>query len=129
MIEEAINLIKPPVPQLTNWQTLFASAKSAIGRFNNPNADNVKTLFRDCIGMPDITDEWYWRNCDSARAVQYLNQLLILRHKIAHGVKPRPSVDNGYASWLPGFIRSLANCTDRGIKKYYEQNLGLRNIF
>jgi len=129
LIEETINLIKPPNPPVTNWQSLYASTKSAIGRFNNPTAENVKTLFRDCVGITDITSDWYWRNCNSARAAQYLNELLIKRHEIAHGVNPRPTISNDYAAWLPNFIRNLAKCTDRGVKNYLELNLGLRNIY
>jgi hypothetical protein len=129
VIEETIILIKPPYPPVTNWQSLYASTKSTIGRFNNPNAEHVKTIFRDCIGITDITSEWYWRNCDTARAVEYLNELLSKRHEIAHGINPRPIIDNDYASWLPDFVRNLARCTDRGIKKFLEQNLGMNNIF
>jgi hypothetical protein len=129
VLEESLQLIKPPLPTITNWQTLYASSKSAIGRFNTPNAENVKRLFRDNLGISDITCEWYWKKCDSSKAIENLNEALLMRHRIAHGTNPRPKIRNDYASWLPKLINNLAMCTDRGIKNYLEKEMGLQGIF
>jgi len=85
---ESIELLRPGAPPMAHWQSLNATARSAIGRFNNPNADNVRALFRDVIGLADVTSEWYWRNCASQRSIAYLNDMLRHRHEIAHGVNP-----------------------------------------
>lgn len=127
--EESTILLNPPIPPLASWPALVASAKSAIGRFHNPSADNVKNLLRDCLGIPDISNDWHWRNCNHEKAVKHLNELLKLRHQIAHGATPRPRVRNDYASSLPHFIKNLAKCTDDGIKQYLEATFGLQNVF
>ncbi len=67
VIIEAITAIRPAAGNaLGNWPALNASARSAIGRFNNPNVENVRMLISHSIGLPDITASWYWRNCTVA---------------------------------------------------------------
>ena len=126
---ESIDLLKPPSPPFGVWQALNASTRSAIGRFNTPSAENVRNLFRDSIGLTDVTQEWYWQNCDTQKATDYLNDVLRKRHEIAHGVNPRPIINNNYASWLPAFVRNLARCTERSLKQYLEQEMGLQHVF
>jgi hypothetical protein len=41
--------------------------------------------------------------------------MLLDRHRIAHGVNPRPTIHNGPAASLPDLARSLGECTDSAI--------------
>ena len=52
VLVEALNAIRPAagVP-LGPWAALNASARSSIGRFNNPNVENVRVLISDAIGQ------------------------------------------------------------------------------
>lgn len=126
---EVIELLKPPSQPLGHWQLLNASTRGAIGRFHTPNASNVRMLLRDSIGLNDITTEWYWQNCPPAKAMLWLDELLTFRHQIAHGAKPRPVIHSYYSSWVSGFIKNLARCTDRGLKNYLQNSLGMSNVF
>jgi len=126
IVVEAVTLMRPAEgAPLGNWPALNASARSQIGRFNNPNVDNVRTLISDAIGLPNITAAWSWKNCNPDRARTLLAQALTYRHQIAHGVNPRPVIQNQYASWLPFFFRKLAGCTDAAIYEYLVVTLGI----
>jgi hypothetical protein len=125
LLKEAILLIRPPAPPLGPWPALNASALSQVGRFNNPNMANVRTLFSDYLGLHDVTAFWAWRNCPVARSRSYLEDALRFRHQIAHGVNPRPTVHNSYSSWLPSFFHHLGQCTDYGVGHHLSNNLGV----
>jgi RiboL-PSP-HEPN len=126
VVIEAINAIRPvPPAALGAWPTINASARSAIGRFNNPNVENVRMLFSDSIGLANITTFWSWRNCTIEHARELLAEALRLRHEIAHGVNPRPVIHNPYARWLPSFFRRLGSRTDFGIRDYLQNTMGV----
>ena len=127
-IMEAITAIRPAVGSpLGSWAALNASARSAIGRFNNPNVENVRKLLSDAIGLPDITLSWWWRNCTVEHARERLAEALDLRHQIAHGVNPRPVIHSAYATSLPNFYRRLGSRTDAGIRDFLVNTLGIAN--
>src|SRR2546428_1974876 len=44
IIIEAINAIRPVPAALANWPVLNSGARTLIGRFNNPNVENVRNL-------------------------------------------------------------------------------------
>jgi RiboL-PSP-HEPN len=89
VIREAITALRPaPGTPLGTWAALHASARSSIGRFNNPNVENVRMLLSDAVGLPDITVFWSWRNCTVVHARELLAEALRFRHQIAHGINP-----------------------------------------
>jgi hypothetical protein len=115
VIKESVEAMKPPAPPVGPWAALKASVLSDIGRFNTPNAQNVRQLVRDSLGLDNVTDAWAWRNCTPVQARTRLDEMLGYRHKIAHGVNPRPNIRNKYGSSLPDFVRSLGSQTDAAI--------------
>lgn len=127
VVKEALQAIKPPSPPSSVWPALNANALSLVGRFNNPTTDNVKNLIASTIGLEDVTVYWYWRNCSVTKARDLLRDALRYRHQIAHGVNPRPTIHNGYSSWLPGFFRRLGECTDYGVWEFIDQELGIKD--
>lgn len=125
LVIEAIEALRPLGPPAGVWPALNASARNKVGRFNNPNPQNVKMLFAESIGLPNIRSHWVWQSCSSQKATEKLQEALRIRHEIAHGVNPRPVVHNQYASWLPGFFRRLGRCTDRAVRTHMVQVLGV----
>lgn len=125
---EAVIALRPPAgTPLGNWPTMNATARSLIGRFNNPNVDHVRQLIADTIGLADVTASWQWRNVASGRARELLTEALRFRHQIAHGVNPRPVIHHDYASWLPRCFLRLGRCTDQAIRAYLTATLGIPN--
>ncbi len=126
VLVEAIDAIRPaPGAAPGSWPVLNASARSLIGRFNNPNVDNVRMLISDSIGLPDIAIWWSWRNCTIEQARERLAEALRFRHQIAHGVNPRPIIHSPYATMLVSFFQRIGSRTDAGIRDFLVNTLGI----
>jgi hypothetical protein len=127
LVRESLAAMRPPGPPLGLWPTLNAAARSQLGRFHTPSTEQVRQLISDAIGLPDVHHAWTWTNCPPELAAQRLSEVLDFRHRISHGVHPRPAVQNPYASWLPEFFRRLARCTDDAVRDYLVDVLGIAN--
>ena len=126
VLRESLDASRPAPPTLMgNWPALNASARTQIGRFNNPNSQKVRELISDSIGLADVSQHWAWQNTTPQQARDRLDQALTLRHQIAHGVNPRPTIHNGHSSRLPGFFRILGKKTDHAIRDYLVNALGI----
>ena len=124
VVSEVVDAIRPAAPPLDPWPALKAFVDSSTKRFNTPNPDNVKKHVA-AIGIPDITASWSWRRNNSAHATQRLEDLVLLRHKIAHGVHPRPTIHHWYAKAAPELVRRIAECTDAAIAADVQTRLGV----
>ncbi len=118
LMRESVQALRPPVPALGAWPALNAYAMGLLGNFNTPNAVNVERLIRNCLGLADVQLSWTWQNCTSAQAVARLTEAMTYRHRIAHGVNPRPIIHNNYSSELPYLFRRLARCTDSAVRNH-----------
>jgi len=127
LVRESLQALRPPAPSLGLWPALNATIRGQLGRFNNPNLENVRLLISDAIGLPDIQTSWTWRNGSAPQAVQRLTGAMKLRHEIAHGVNPRPVVSTAYASQLPDFFRRLGRATDHAVRDHLVSILGIAN--
>ena len=121
---EATGALRPADDHLGNWPALMAAVKSAAGKFNTPNAQNVIHLVRNSIGLDDVSRSWQWQGTPREKAKVRLEKALKFRHQIAHGVRPRPTIRHQYASGLPKFFEKLAESTDRAICNYLSDELG-----
>ena len=125
LVRESVVAMRPAAPPLGAWSVHNAWILGQLGRFNNPNMENVRTLISDAIGLQDVQYTWVWQNCTSTQATQRLAYAMRLRHQIAHGVNPRPIVDNDYSSKLPDFFRRLGRATDRAVRNHLVTTIGL----
>lgn len=55
-----------------------------VKRFNTPNLSNIDNLFENTLGIEDITCKFQWDTMTRDKAAQILDDVLKLRHKIAH---------------------------------------------
>lgn len=118
LVRESIQILCPPAPPQGVWQALNAFVENLLARFNTPNRENVRALLQQSLGLPDIHLAWAWRNCPSPQTVDRLAEVMRLRHEIAHGVNPRPSIHHDYSSRLRDFFRRLARCTDAAVRNH-----------
>ena len=123
LVKESIDSFKPTVAANTLWQSINADARSQIGRFNTPNVDNVRRLIADTLGLQDVTQFWAWQNTTPQQACDRLKEAITHRHHVAHGVNPRPTIHNQYASRLPGFFKKLGLSTDLAVRAYLVNTL------
>jgi hypothetical protein len=127
LMRESLQVLRPAAQPLGKWSALIAFILGELARFHTPNAQNVASLINRCLGLADVRLSWAWRNCTPAQAEALLNEALALRHEIAHGVNPRPVIHNPYSTWLPGFMRRLARCTDDSVRNHLVATHGLPN--
>jgi hypothetical protein len=127
LVAECLVALRPSGPSLGPWPVHNASVRSQLGRFNNPNSENVRMFLSDALGMPNVHAAWAWRSCSPAQAVHRLSDAMRYRHEIAHGVNPRPVVASLYSSGLPDFFRRLGRCTDRAVRDHLVNTLGITN--
>jgi len=128
LVRESVLALRPAGPPFADpWPALNAYVTGRLGRFNTPNQHNVEELIRSCLGLSNVHHTWTWQNCTSAQAVQRLDGAMDFRHRIAHGVNPRPTVHNLYSSQLPEFFGRLAQCTDEAVRNHLVAVHGLAN--
>ena len=125
LVREAMVLLRPATPPLGSWPALNASVRGMLGRFNTPNTDQIRQLFSDTVGLPDLQQAWVWPGFTAAQARERLQEVMEFRHQIAHGVNPRPAVDTQFASNLRQFFYRLARCTDDRVRQHLAADLGV----
>ncbi len=125
LVVESVDVMRPAVPPLGSWPSHKAIVLGETKRFNTPNPDNVKSLLSLTLGVPDVTQAWFWPGHTSAKAMQDLTNAMKLRNQIAHGVNPRPTVLHQYSSQLPDFFRHLGRVTDRTVRDHLINVLGI----
>lgn len=68
--------------------TLHALAKAkvenAVARFNTPSRKNIDQLFKEALGIPNISERWTWDSVTAKQAGEMLDCVVKLRHEIAH---------------------------------------------
>jgi hypothetical protein len=126
LVRESLHVLRPASPPGV-WQSLNAFVEDQLTRFNNPIRDNVRNLIQRAIGLSDIHTFWSWQNCTSDQAMARLTHAMTLRHEIARGVNPRPTVHNSYSRDLPIFFRRLAHCTDEAVRRHLISVHGITN--
>ena len=116
LARESILAMHGPVPRAGLARALNELLEDTLRHFNTPSAANVQSLLTRTVGVPDIRRAWFWPLMTRAQAAAALGQALALRHQIAHGAHPRPTVHNHYTSDLPNFFRLLGRRTDAAVR-------------
>jgi len=115
VVKECLDELKPAGSQLGVWPALNASGRSAVGRLNTPNSQNVIKIFSECLGLNGIRQYWRWQANTPTQSVDRLDSYLRIRHKVAHGSIPRPQVQHSQAKTISKFFERLAEKTDSGL--------------
>ncbi len=124
LVRESLRVLQPACPPGV-WQALNAFVEDQLTRFNTPSRENVRVLIHRTIGLADIHAFWGWQNCTSDQVVARLRHVITLRHEIAHGVNPRPTVHNSYSRELPDFFRRLGRCMDAAVRQHLVNGHGI----
>lgn len=124
LVHESLNAMRPAAGSLGPWPAHNAWIRGRLGRFHNPNMEDVRMILSDSIGLPDRHLAWVWPNSTSNQAIHELAVVMTLRHQIAHGANPRPPVLNPYSGQLPEFFRRLGQATDRAVRDHLVSVIG-----
>jgi hypothetical protein len=127
LLREAVAAVRAATRPAGAADVLVGLADRAIGRFNTPNPTNARALFADYLGLSDLPAAWSWRGSAPPRTRTRLDAVLQLRHRVAHGVNPRPAVPAETADLLPAFARRLGRATDAAVRAHLVGTLGVPN--
>jgi hypothetical protein len=61
-----------------------AAKKRWLGKLNTPKTEQVNELFRELLGLPNLSDSWSWQGINSQQASEKLDQYIVVRGNIAH---------------------------------------------
>lgn len=126
VVIEAVDAIRPAAGSpLGLWPVVSGLARNLVGRFHAPDVGNVKKLINDSLGLADITFFWSWRGCPAVRTCKQLSDALKVRHRIAHGIRPKPLIPSREAIRMLGFFRRLGQRTDSAIHDHLVNALGI----
>lgn len=107
-----------------------AAANAKLDRFNTPNAENARNLIVTCTGY-DPWSDWQWasRGLNVLATRNRLNEILKVRHSLAHGFAMPAYTWNQAAaghvrltvdaiSWTRAFLTHLVTTTDAGLRAH-----------
>jgi len=121
-------------PTLARFHAMHTLARTAaersLDRFNTPNAENTRTLLLTCCGY-DPWSDWQWpvRRMNGLAVRERLNEILKVRHSLAHGF-PMPGfswtqnpsgqvrLTGKTLTWTRSFLAHLVSGTDRGMANH-----------
>ena len=123
-----------------NFSAMFAlssqAAKAQLSRFSTPNSENARTLIFNCTGYDPWMD-WQWsaKGMSALTTRERLNEMLKVRHSLAHGFSmPSYSWNRTQSGevrltmqllrWNRSFLGHLVTTTDTGLKAHIYQNYG-----
>ena len=117
------------------------TVENALTRFNTPNWENTRNLLNQYTGYDPIND---WggsqANMNLEQVHQRLNEILRVRHSLAHGSdipaynwtqsrSGRVRLTSKAIQRTKAFFKNLVNVTDGGMKTHIELTYGLSSIW
>ncbi|MEE6260122.1 HEPN domain-containing protein [Plantactinospora sonchi] len=91
---------------------------------NTPKHRQVKSFFRENVGIGDITQCWSWVRCQPDTACRKLDEFVALRGSIAHRRAPAGSVYKREAVSSLDLVQRLASCTAKQVDEFLAKTTG-----
>lgn len=102
------------------WREVVRNfAKQKARNLNTPNSENITKLFRCTLGIHDITECWGYRRWNADTYREKLDDLLKLRHRVAHGALRTETVGKTRAKEAVSLVRSLGERSSVQISEYF----------
>lgn len=114
-----------------------AATRSQLERFNTPNAENTRNLILASTGYdPWIDWQWPARGMNALSVRLRLNEILKVRHSLAHGfdmpgytwtqaASGETRLTLASLTWTRTFFSHLVATTDRGLRDYLNAAYGV----
>ena len=101
------------------WRSAYVSyAKAKVGALNTPDYQKLRRLYASVIGLSDVAVGWEYRRWTKDTYTARLDNLLLLRHRIAHGVIGDETVGKTVAKDGVSLVRKLATWTDQTVGEH-----------
>jgi hypothetical protein len=71
------------------WRSVLVSRLEGLQelrnrKLNSPRTQQINDLFRDALGIENISGSWRWNTMDARRAAEKLDEYITIRHEVAH---------------------------------------------
>lgn len=113
-------------------------ANARLARFNTPNSENTRDLLLSTTGY-DPWSDWTWNKASmsSLDVRNRLNEILKVRHSVAHGFampsyswnttsNGRTRIDAAIVDWTDRFFNFLVRETDKGMQRHIVASFGVQ---
>lgn len=100
-------------------------ARSRISSLNTPNPGNVQKLCAAVIGLSGLSSNWTSKRLDEGAYISRMNDLLTLRHRIAHGAIDNETVGKAKSKAAIALVEHVAQCCDTALQ-HHVHSLKLR---
>lgn len=88
------------------------------GTLNTPKTAQIDTLFKQTIGLEELSSSWHWKGRSTEQATQILDELVTLRGSIAHRVATSESVTLKHVGDSRSFIYRLAVLSNNRVCRF-----------
>jgi hypothetical protein len=87
-------------------------------KLNTPKSYFIKDLFDKNLGMPDISEQWYWQKMSSDQAKTKLDEYVTLRGAIAHRGKNAETIKKAQVEDFLNHVTKIVEKTDKYVLEY-----------
>jgi hypothetical protein len=113
----------------TGWRSVLVAHREAVMKrwldpFNTPKTEQVKALYADLLGIPDISSSWRWKGSTPKKASDRLDEYITVRGNIAHRTKHDETV---YKDWIYDYsalVHRLIDATELRLYNHFKALLG-----
>lgn len=101
------------------WRTEYIEyARSRILSLNTPNPGNVQKLCAAVIGLSGLSANWTSKRLDEQAYISRMNDLLTLRHRIAHGAIENETVGKAKSKAAIALVEHVAERCDSALRRH-----------
>ncbi len=94
------------------------------GKLNTPKSGQVIELFKETLGIDDITRTWYWQKMSVTKAKADLDFYISVRGSIAHRTTYNENITMKWVRQYLKFIEVLVTKAERDVNNYLVQTIG-----
>lgn len=99
------------------WRSVYKQyVADKAASLNTPSATNIKKLYASTLGIKNLTTGWGARRWKPSDYRDRLDNLLTLRHQIAHGALADQTVGKTRATRAVNLIERIAGWSDKTVK-------------
>ena len=111
------------------WKNILKDkVKEKLDKFSSPSGNNVDTLFKQVLGLENLSKCWSWRKMDCVNAVEKLDEFLLVRNKIAHGDTKNTRVTKKDVQDYLNHVERLVGETEEKIKSHVKELLNNQEV-
>ena len=94
-----------------------------VGQLNTPKPEQINALFRDLLGMKNLTESWSYQGMSRVKAEHKLTELVALRGDIAHKVITKQSVKKADVEHYAQFIGRIAGISSNHVGRFVQERI------